>query len=113
MLRTPEAFSRLIHRIDDGSGMQCRALENIALALHNYAAKNHGVLPPTYTVDSAGKPLHSWRTLILPYIDYQDLYKKIDLSKSWNDPANAEVFKAHVKVYHCPSTVPRLLNVVQ
>ncbi|MEI6540007.1 MAG: DUF1559 domain-containing protein [Planctomycetota bacterium] len=85
--------------------MDCRNnLKNIALALHNYAAKNHGVLPPTYTVDSAGKPLHSWRTLILPYIDYEDLYKNVDLSKSWNDPANAEVFKAYVKVYHCPSS---------
>lgn len=77
-------------------------LKNIALALHNYAAKNHGELPPAYTIDSAGKPLHSWRTLILPYIDRRDLYEKVDLSKPWNDPANTEVFKAYLKVYHCP-----------
>ena len=79
-------------------------LKNIALALHNYAARNHGELPPAYTVDSAGKPLHSWRTLILPFIDRRDLYEKVDLLKPWNDPANAEVFKAYVKVYHCPSS---------
>ena len=78
-------------------------LKNIALALHNYATKNSGDLPPAYTVDSAGKPLHSWRTLILPYIDRRDLYEKVDLSKPWNDAANAEVFKAYIKVYHCPS----------
>jgi len=87
-----------------GHSLECKNyLKNIALALHNYAAKNHGELPPAYTVDSAGKPLHSWRTLILPYIDRRDLYEKVDLSKPWNHPANAEVSKAYVKVYRCPS----------
>lgn len=31
------------------------------------------------------------------------LYQKIDLSKPWNDPANAEAFKTIVPVYMCPS----------
>src|SRR4051812_12260530 len=43
-------------------------LKQIALALHTYADVYHA-LPPAYTVDAAGKPLHSWRTLILPYMD--------------------------------------------
>ena len=40
--------------------------------------------------------------MILPYIDRRDLYEKVDLSKPWNDPANAEVCEAYVKVYCCP-----------
>ncbi len=77
-------------------------LHNIALALHNYEAA-YGALPPAYTVDANGKPLHSWRTLILPYLDEKRVYEKIDLSKSWDDPVNAEAAKTVLSIYHCPS----------
>lgn len=40
-------------------------LRQIALALHNYEQVCK-CLPPAYTVDASGRPLHSWRTLILP-----------------------------------------------
>ena len=46
----------------------CNNLKQIALALHNYADE-HGEFPPAYTVDEQGQPLHSWRTLILPYLE--------------------------------------------
>jgi prepilin-type processing-associated H-X9-DG protein len=77
-------------------------LRNIALALRGYADK-HGALPPAYTVDANGKPLHSWRTLILPYLEQHALYRSIDLSKPWDDPANAAARKAIVELYGCPS----------
>jgi hypothetical protein len=82
---------------------QCRNnLKQIGLALHNYEADYHA-LPPAYTVDADGKPLHSWRTLILPYLDQRRLYETIDLSKPWDDRANAEAGKTGVWAYHCPS----------
>lgn len=82
---------------------QCKNnLKQIALALHNYESFYHA-LPPAYTVDAAGKPLHSWRTLILPYLDEEGLYARIDLSKPWDDPANAEAYKTVPSVYRCPS----------
>lgn len=85
---------------------QCKNnLKQIGLALHNYHDK-YQEFPPAYTVDERGKPLHSWRTLILPFIDQQMLYERIDLSKPWNDPANAEAFKTVVSVYQCPSVKP-------
>jgi prepilin-type processing-associated H-X9-DG protein len=84
--------------------MQCgNNLKQIALALQNY----HDVynsFPPAYTVDANGKPLHSWRTLILPFNEQKALYDKIDLSKPWDDPANREANKARVPSYDCPST---------
>jgi prepilin-type N-terminal cleavage/methylation domain-containing protein/prepilin-type processing-associated H-X9-DG protein len=76
-------------------------IRNIVLALHNYKDDYHA-FPPAYTVDANGKPLHSWRTLILPYLDEKALYKRIDLSKPWNDPANAKVSQTHVSMYACP-----------
>ncbi len=63
-------------------------LKQIALALHNYE-QAYKSFPPAYTVDANGRPLHSWRTLILPFLEQESLYRAIDLSKPWNDPANA------------------------
>ena len=77
-------------------------LKQIAIALHNYHDK-YDSLPPAYTVDSNGKPLHSWRTLILPYLEQTALYNSIDLSKPWSDPVNAEAFKTTPQIYRCPS----------
>ncbi|QDT48837.1 hypothetical protein Pan258_28830 [Symmachiella dynata] len=78
-------------------------LKNIGLALYNYHDV-YGSFPPAYTVDADGKPLHSWRTLILPYMDQGLLYDKIDLSKPWDDPANAEARATVVPTFVCPST---------
>lgn len=83
--------------------MQCsNNLKMIGLALHNYELEYHA-LPPAYTVDDQGRRLHSWRTLILPYLEQRPLYEKIDLTKPWDDPANAEAFESEVSVYRCPS----------
>ena len=79
-------------------------LRQIALALENYRDV-HGSLPPAYTVDASGKRLHSWRTLILPFLEQRALYDKLDLSKPWDDPANKEVFEAMPYTYQCPSAV--------
>jgi prepilin-type N-terminal cleavage/methylation domain-containing protein len=82
--------------------VQCRNhLKQIALALHEYESK-YDALPPAYTTDASGKPLHSWRTLILPYLGQEALYKTIDLSKPWDDPANAAVHKSEVIAFLCP-----------
>jgi type II secretory pathway pseudopilin PulG len=81
---------------------QCKNnLKQIALALLNYESEYHA-LPPAYTVDENGKPLHSWRTLILPYLEEKSLYDRIDLTKAWDDPVNAEAAKRIVSTYCCP-----------
>jgi prepilin-type processing-associated H-X9-DG protein len=76
--------------------------KQIALALQFYHDK-HGTFPPPYTVDADGNRLHSWRTLILPYMEQSVLYDKIDLTKPWDDPANAAARATVVDVYQCPS----------
>ena len=82
---------------------QCKNnLKQIGIALHNYH-ETHGVFPPACTVDANGTPLHSWRTVILPFLDQKELYERIDLTKPWNDPANAEAFATRVDVFSCPS----------
>ena len=77
-------------------------LKQIALALENYKEAK-GTYPPAYTVDEEGNRLHSWRTLILPYMEHKLLYEKIDLTKPWDHPANAEAMETVCEVFLCPS----------
>lgn len=46
-------------------------------------------LPPVYVADSAGRPMHSWRVLILPYLGEEQLYRDYDFSEPWNGPNNS------------------------
>lgn len=83
--------------------MECsHNMKAIALAFLAYEA-DYGEFPPAFTVDANGNRLHSWRTLLLPYLNENELYKRIDLSKPWNDPANIAARESVVSFYHCPS----------
>jgi type II secretory pathway pseudopilin PulG len=84
-------------------------LRQIALALLEYESVHHA-LPPAYTVDAEGRPLHSWRTLILPFLEEQAVYQKIDLSKPWDDPANKAAFDTPISAYRCPSADHQALH---
>jgi prepilin-type processing-associated H-X9-DG protein len=82
---------------------QCMSqMRQMGLALLNHA-ETRGGLSPAYTTDSDGKPLHSWRTQLLPNLEGRNLYESIDLAKSWDDPANAEAKTTNVDGYQCPS----------
>ena len=78
-------------------------LRAIALAMLAYE-QQHGTLPPACTRDADGRPLHSWRTLILPHLEERELYDSIDLTKPWDDPANAAARERMPSVYRCPSS---------
>ena len=85
--------------------MQCgNNLKQIGIALHLYE-QEYGCFPPAYTVDADGKPLHSWRTLILPFLEQKRLYDTIDLAKPWDDPANQLAYEASLPFSQCPSSV--------
>lgn len=66
-------------------------LQAITLAMLIYE-KEHGHLPPAWTVDSQGKPLHSWRVLLLPYLgeETKKLYGKIRLDEPWDSKHNQQ-----------------------
>ena len=59
-----------------------------------------GHLPPAYTVDSKGKKLHSWRTLLLE-VEYPDLFAKIKLSEPWNSEHNKQ-FESQIPFLYLP-----------
>jgi hypothetical protein len=55
--------------------------------MHNYHS-TYGHLPPAAVRGSDGKPLLSWRVLILPYIEQLELYHEFHLDEPWDSPHN-------------------------
>lgn len=68
------------------------------MAVANYAETN-GHYPPAYINGPDGKPWHSWRVLILPYLDQNDLYKEYRFSEPWNSPYNLNLAKRMPPIY--------------
>lgn len=83
--------------------MQCsNNLKHIGLALHNYQ-EVYGTLPPAYLPDAEGRPMHSWRVLILPYLEQKSLYEKYRFDEPWNGPNNRQLMNQIPAVFRCPS----------
>jgi hypothetical protein len=76
-------------------------LKQIGLALHNYHDVM-GTFPPQAVFDKDGKPILSWRVLILPYIDEDALYKEFKLNEPWDSPHNKKLLARMPKVYGDP-----------
>ncbi len=76
-------------------------LRRIAKALNAYA-DNAGTYPPAVTYDTYGRPMHSWRVLILPYLGERKLYESYDLSKPWDAPENTHLSAQMPAVFACP-----------
>ena len=86
-----------------GFRSDCRAnIKQITQALLLYQTQE-GSFPPAYTVDDEGNRLHSWRTLILPYIEKQMVYDAIDLSQPWDAPENQQGTDVSITDYQCES----------
>ncbi|MGB7344750.1 MAG: DUF1559 domain-containing protein [Pirellulaceae bacterium] len=78
-----------------------RNLEKIADALNAYAAE-HKTYPPPALTDASGKPLVSWRVLILPYLDEDDLHAQFDLTKDWTSEVNMQAAYQMPAVFRHP-----------
>jgi hypothetical protein len=77
-------------------------LKQIALALQIYHDV-HGSFPPAYIANENGRPMHSWRVLILPYIEEQALYDKYRFDEPWDGPNNRMLEGYMPGVFRCPS----------
>ncbi len=78
-------------------------MKQIGLALHNY----HDVyktFPPAYTTDEDGKPLLSWRVLILPYLEEGPLYDQFHLDEPWDSEHNKRLIPLMPQAYRPPDS---------
>jgi hypothetical protein len=84
--------------------VSCRGhFSQLALALHHYH-DHHGSFPPAYVADASGKPMHSWRVLILPFVEEAALYQRYDFSQPWDGPNNRLLEAEMPAVFRCPAS---------
>jgi hypothetical protein len=81
---------------------KCRDnLRKIAAAMRAYHDE-HGHFPPAHVADDKGRPRHSWRVLLLPYVGEQALYDQYQFDEPWNSRHNQTLIKSVPNVYACP-----------
>jgi hypothetical protein len=77
-------------------------LKQVGIAIHNYHdQKSH--FPPRAQFDPAGKPLLSWRVLLLPYLGEKALYREFKLDEPWDSPHNKKLIARMPDVYRDPN----------
>ncbi|NLE38522.1 MAG: DUF1559 domain-containing protein [Pirellulaceae bacterium] len=81
-------------------------LKQLGVALRMYH-DTHGSFPPAYIADKDGKPMHSWRVLILPYLGCDDLHKRYRFDEPWDGPNNRKLHGEIVQIFRCPSQQTR------
>jgi hypothetical protein len=75
-------------------------LKQIAMSLHNYHDV-YGSFPPAYVADAAGKPMHSWRVLILPFTEETALYARYNFNEPWDGPNNILLANEMPDIFRC------------
>jgi hypothetical protein len=79
-------------------------LKQMAIALHNYHDEHHSFPAGTHP-NAALKPDKrlSWEADILPFVEQQATYNKIDFTKSWDDAANRGGLSVQIPTFVNPS----------
>jgi Protein of unknown function (DUF1559) len=88
-------------------------LKQIGLGLLNYESR-HGCLPPAYVADAKGKPLYSWRVLLMADLDRAEgmfggqLAGGFHFDEPWDSPNNRKLEYLTLSTnWHCPSDPDR------
>ena len=77
-------------------------LKPFGLALSNYH-ETYGSFPPAFVLGPDGRPWHSWRVLILPFLECDPLYQEYRFDEPWDGPNNRKLLAKMPTVYACPS----------
>jgi hypothetical protein len=108
-------LSRAVSRAREGArSAQCISnLKQIGLGLLNYESK-YGCFPPAYVADARGKPLYSWRVLLMAELDRTAnwcggrLAGGFRFDEPWDSPNNSKLHKLEpFTAWHCPSDPDR------
>ncbi|MGL4421048.1 MAG: DUF1559 domain-containing protein [Gemmataceae bacterium] len=92
-------------------------MKQIGLAIHNFESA-YTWLPPARVDAAPGFPVpefnvpapasgtisHGPGTILLPYLEQDNLYRQYSFIATWSDPVNRQVVNKRLKVFTCPST---------
>jgi hypothetical protein len=91
----------------------------LGLAISNYETRygwdfKRGVqrvgspsFPPACLRDKNGKAVHSWRVLVLPYLEESNLFKRYRFDEPWDGPHNRLLVKEMPVIYGSPASSKR------
>jgi hypothetical protein len=77
-------------------------VRQIAMAMHRFHGE-YNCFPPAVLRGPDGQPWHSWRVLILPYLNEQALYDEYRLDEPWDSPRNRKLLARMPDVYSDPA----------
>lgn len=76
-------------------------LKQIGVAMLAYHDA-YRAFPPAYVTDKSGKPTHSWRVLLLPFLQESGRYQKYLFAEPWDGPNNSSLASDMPDIYRCP-----------
>lgn len=81
----------------------CQAhINQLQRALTIYESSN-GHFPPAFVRGPDGTPWHSWRVLLLPYLNEEEVYEQYRFDEPWNGPNNWNLAdRINVGYFQCP-----------
>lgn len=87
-------------------------LRQIGLALQNHHSA-HMEFPagvtdwrPFFGSDGSNRNL-AWSVFLLPFMEQQNVFDRLDLSLPYDHPANADAGSAEIQIFLCPSSLPQ------
>jgi len=84
-----------------GSNQCIACLSGLVSLIHHYHEK-YGHFPPAYMPDKQGKPMHSWRILMLE-TTHPTLLKQYNFDEPWNGPNNRKLADKMPGYFRCPN----------
>ena len=83
--------------------IQCKSnLKQLGLATSTTTTTSTAVSRRRTSPTRTAGTMHSWRVLILPYIDQAALYRKYRFDEPWDGPNNSKLHDAVVSGFQCP-----------
>lgn len=80
------------------------------MAVANYTDSN-GHYPPAYQLGPDGRPWHSWRVLVLPYIEGDAIFKRYRFDEPWDGPNNRTLADLRPRTFGFPVDRDRVSHV--
>ena len=75
-------------------------LQQIGVAAHNYADVHNQF--PAFSKSESGRPLLSWRVMLLPFLEHAALYNEFHLDEPWDSPHNKTLIGRMPDVFRSP-----------
>jgi hypothetical protein len=111
LIRSPEPLAQSSIQRAAAQTQSANNLKQLGLAAFSYEDNTKPPEFPRSQFAPNGQAMHSWQTLLLPYLeDGPPLYKQIDLSKPWTDPANAPAMGTRPRAFLNPALPDENVN---